>query len=102
MAERFAFDVEWHDQKSEQTYLLQLLVTPSESVVELFDPARKRMFLKRTHCPDVKLEQLFVGATVVLLSRALRIVGYADEYTRTRLSARRERCGATHVLLAPC
>ncbi len=99
MAERLAFDVEWLDPKSNITWKYQLLHTPAHETIEMYETATRRAFLKRTHMPSIKLEHLFIGATVVIFARTMRVTGYADEATRIRLAALRERCARAHSTL---
>jgi hypothetical protein len=90
--ERYAFDCEWLDPHSKVTWAYQLLYTPADGCAEIFDPKARKMFLKKTPVPAIKLAQLNVGASVVIMARTLRITGLADDFTRTRLAASRERC----------
>lgn len=99
--ERYAFDVEWLDPHSKVLWHYQLLFTPADGCAELYDPKARRMFLKKTPVPSVKLEHLAVGASVVVMARTLKITGLADEFTRKRLAAQRERCGAPLRSAAP-
>ena len=99
---RYAFDVTWMDPSSKVEWAYILLHTPHDAGVELYDPKHRKTFLKKTAMPAVKLEHLFVGATVVVLARTLKIVGYADEATRKRLATQRERCARVqHALRQP-
>ena len=88
-AERYAFTVEWLDPSSKVTWQYQLLHTPADTGVEIYDPKNKKMFLKKTPMPQLKLEHLFVGASVVVLARTLKVTGYADAFTASRLAAGR-------------
>lgn len=90
MAERYAFTVEWRDPVSQVVWTYTLLFFADASV-ELYDPKARRTFLKRTPVPGVRLEHLAVGANVVVMARTLRVTGYADEATRSKLAAQRER-----------
>jgi len=56
-----------------------------------FDIKTKRIFLKKTKCEGLKLESLFLGATVDLFSRQIKFTDYGDEFTRSRLSQQKER-----------
>jgi nucleoside-diphosphate kinase len=56
------------------------------------------MFLKRSQYPDLKLENLFVGSTVVIFGRQLKIVEYADFATKEALTKAKEH---TFALLRP-
>ena len=91
MADRYAFNVTWMDPSSKVEWAYILLHTPHDAGIEIYDPKNRKTFLKKTAMPAVKLEHLFVGATVVVLARTLKIVGYADDATRNRLAAQRER-----------
>jgi nucleoside-diphosphate kinase len=90
MTELLAFNVEWLDPKSGITWPLQLTLNPREETVELFDTRAQRLFLKRTHMPQIKLEHLFAGASIVCLARTLRVLGCADAATLRRLDSLRE------------
>eukprot|EP00904_Undaria_pinnatifida_P008389 jgi/Undpi1/4680/HiC_scaffold_18.g08034.m1 len=48
-----------------------------------------KMFLSKTHIKDLTPNELFVGGTVVVLSRELSIVDYADEGTRKYIQSLR-------------
>ena len=88
--ERLVFNVEWNDPKTGVLWPLQLLHSPRDETVELFDTRAQRVFLKRTHYPQVRLEHLFPGGTVVVLARTLRVLSYADAATKQRLDSTRE------------
>ena len=95
--ERLVFDVEWTDPKSGVLWPLQLVHSPRDETVELFDTRAQRVFLKRTHYPQVRLEHLFPGGVVVVLARTLRILSAADATTKKRLDSTRE---AVFILVA--
>ncbi|MCL4133011.1 UNVERIFIED_CONTAM: hypothetical protein GTU68_005282, partial [Idotea baltica] len=56
-----------------------------------YDIRSKKIFLKRVHIDGIEEKDLYVGNTVVILSRQLKIVDYADEFTRNEISRRRQR-----------
>lgn len=56
------------------------------------DIKNRRHLLKRIRYEDLKPEQLFVGGTVTVYSRQLKIIGYGDEYTRQRYETKEQRC----------
>jgi hypothetical protein len=43
------------------------------------------MFLRRTKCDTVTLGDLHIDAAVNILSRQMKITGFADEYTHVNL-----------------
>lgn len=49
------------------------------------------MFLKRTKVDDIGLEDLYIGSTINLFSRQLTFVDYGDDFTRNRLTMKKEK-----------
>ncbi len=88
----FSFVAEWLDPHSQllKQFLLTYHVNTSE--VEMNDLNTRRKFLKRTKLPPT-LDQsdLVKGSTIVLLSRQLKLVDYADTATRQLLQEKEER-----------
>lgn len=88
----FSFVAEWLDPHSQllKQYLLTYHVNTSE--VEMNDLNTRRKFLKRTKLPPTLDQSDFVkGSTIVLLSRQLKLVDYADMATRLLLQEKEER-----------
>jgi len=56
----------------------------------MFDPKTKRSFLKRMPVPELRMEDLYVGSTVTLHGRQLKIRGYLNEHTKEALEVNRE------------
>jgi len=50
-----------------------------------------RIFLKRTKMDNLKLEDFYIGSTVNILSRQLNFVDYGDDFTRKKISNKKER-----------
>lgn len=88
--ERFAFEVEWYDHGAGLLRKYQFFYYPKEKLIEMFDMKNRRTFLKKTEYPSIQLADLFIGATVSVYSRQLKVIGYADEYTRNKLGSKRE------------
>lgn len=47
--------------------------------------------MKKIKLEDIKPELLFVGSTVTILSRQLKLIDFGDEFTRAQLQAKSER-----------
>lgn len=47
-----------------------------------FDIKNKRTFLKRCEYGSLQLKDIYIGATVNVYSRQLKVVDYADQFTR--------------------
>jgi hypothetical protein len=48
-----------------------------------FDLKNKRIFLKRCEY-NLQLKDIFLGAVLNVYSRQLKVIDYADEFTRTK------------------
>ena len=56
-----------------------------------YDIKNHKSFLKRCRYDSITTDMLYIGATVTVYSRQLKLLDYADEFTRKRLSDRQER-----------
>lgn len=64
----------------------------------MYDTKNHRTFLRRCKCDTLRLEELFIGSTVNIMSRQLTFVEYGDDFTRRTLSSKKER---TLALIKP-
>ncbi|PHJ18514.1 nucleoside diphosphate kinase [Cystoisospora suis] len=85
------FRVTWYDRQADLTKDLILSYHRADNSVELYDPKLRRLFLKRTPAAVPLEDQLYVGNTVVVVSRQLKIVDYADERTHSALAPRLQK-----------
>ena len=83
----YSFVVEWFDTAASLSRKYTLTYFPSDSSLELFDLKNRRTFLKRTPYASVSLASLYLGATLTVYARTLRVISYGDESTRSRLEA---------------
>lgn len=56
-----------------------------------YDIKNRKTFLKRCRYDSITADMLYIGAVVTVYSRQLKLVDYADEFTRKSLSNRQER-----------
>merc|ERR1711959_202770 len=89
--ERFAFTVDWFDHSAGLVRKYQLLYHPKDSQIEMFDIKNRRTFLKKCEYPSIRLEDLYIGATISIYSRQLKVVEYADEFTTKKLAPKQEK-----------
>jgi len=71
--ERFAFNVEWYDASAMLVRKYQLFYYPKEKLIEMFDLKNRRTFLKKCEYPSIQLSDLYIGATVSIYSRQLKV-----------------------------
>lgn len=50
------------------------------------------MFLRRCKSGDIPVKDLYIGSSVVIYARQFKLTEFADEYTRKKLTASKERC----------
>lgn len=91
MDERYAFIAEWYDPNASLIRRYQLLFYVADNTVEMFDIKNRRLFLKRSKCPQVKFGDLFLGAVVNIHSRQLTIVDFGDDFTTKKLKSKKEK-----------
>ena len=65
----------------------------------MYDKKMCRVFIKRVVCPDIKLEDLFIGSKLTIFSRVIHIVGYGDIATSQKQQVNRE---STFAMIKPC
>lgn len=90
---QYSVNLEWVDPYSQLLRPFQLKFYEVDSTLEIFDTRQKRMFLKRVAPPEgTKLAELYVGNTVTIYSRKMKVVSYADERTARFFTRARSRC----------
>lgn len=89
--EKYGFIAEWYDVNASLIRRYQLLFYSLDETVEMFDIKNRRLFLKRSPVDNLKLKDLYIGATINVLSRHLNIVDYSDEATRKALGSVNEK-----------
>ncbi|WIA11558.1 hypothetical protein OEZ85_011667 [Tetradesmus obliquus] len=98
MSQRYAFVAEWLDPNSGVLWRYQLFYYKDTNELEMFDIKNRRHFLKRIKYDGVTLQQLYIGSTIVVYARQLRLIEYGDDFTRQSIEARAEK---TLALIKP-
>lgn len=89
------FVVEYFDPAPQLKKKFLLKYFPESHAVEMVDVKTKKMFLKKSPCPqEVTLADFVLGAKVFLYSRELEIIDYGDGATRQRLHHQLQKCCA--------
>lgn len=86
MEEILIFLVEWYDPlpQLKKKYILKYF--PSDHMVEMVDIKSRKLFLRKSPCPnDILPSDFNINKKVFLFSRELDIVDYGDAYTRDTL-----------------
>jgi nucleoside-diphosphate kinase len=88
---RYTFFVEWFDAQASLIRRYQLTYFMRDQTVEMYDIKNRRMFLKRSQFGHIQSEDLFLGAILNVYSRQVKIVEYADVFTRNDLEGTKSR-----------
>lgn len=96
--EKYIFEAEWYDKIATILKKFYLYYYPFDNTVELFDLKTRKTFLRRTTCEGIQAKDFYVGATVTIFSRSIRITDYADCNTRTKLQTKMQK---TFAMLKP-
>ena len=92
------FIVEWFDAQASIIRKYNLTYYLSDNTIDMFDIKNKRIFLKRTAYDGISLEDLRVGSIITVYSRQLKVVEYADLFTKGAFEAASER---TFAMIKP-
>ena len=90
-SERYSFIVEYLDTHAGLTFRYQLLFWAADSSVEMYDIKNRRSFLKKTRVPSITTKDFFLGATITVYSRQLKVVEYGDAHTERAFASARQR-----------
>lgn len=88
--DRYAFSAEWLDSIASLVRKYTVCFFPEDNSVQMIDTKTSRMFLRRTVVPNT-LNEFFLGNSVNICGRQLKIVDYADNKTRKELGSKLER-----------
>ena len=91
LEERYAFLAEYYDPNACLIRKYQLMFYVKDETCEMYDIKNKRLFLRRTKVPGLRMADLFLGSIVSIHSRQLTIKDFADEFTRKKLRAKTEK-----------
>uniref|UniRef100_A0A7S3GCI2 DM10 domain-containing protein n=1 Tax=Palpitomonas bilix TaxID=652834 RepID=A0A7S3GCI2_9EUKA len=89
--ERYSFIVEWLDVAASLIRQYQLLYYGNDGTVEMHDLKNRRVFLKRSKVDTISKKDLFLGATINVHARQLKVVDFCDDFTRQKLSVKAEK-----------
>ena len=78
----FMFVVDFFDPQADLIRKYNLSYFSVDNSIQMYDIKNKRIFLKRTLYPDLKISDLRIGGTIHIFARPLKIVEYGDEFTR--------------------
>lgn len=84
--EKYRFLVDWFDPSTKIKKQFILSYYASDGSVDMYNIKTKKLFLRRIQCDNVRIEDLFIGSVINILSRQLFIVDFGDRWTAARFS----------------
>lgn len=96
--DRISFLGEHFDSKSSYYKNFVINFYPSDNSLDIFDKNLNRMFLKRTMSEEVELKDMFIGNTLRIYGRQIKLTDYADNYTKKIVDKTRQ---STIAILKP-
>jgi nucleoside-diphosphate kinase len=84
---RIAFVADYYDPQANMIRQYQLLYYTHDATIEMHDLKNKRVFLKRCPYPSLDAKELYVGSTITIFARQLRLSDFGDEATRKHFAA---------------
>lgn len=85
--EKLSMLVGWMDEVAGLERQFILTFWTREMMVEMTELRNKKIFLRKMKTEEIQEKDLFVGNSVTLLSRKLKVLDYGDEDTRARISS---------------
>jgi len=67
----------------------------------MYDIKNRRTFLKKVKVPSVKVDDLYLGATITVFSRQLKVVEYGDNFTESTFEQARQAGGVLRTSTPP-
>eukprot|EP01084_Bolivina_argentea_P269538 458115_1 len=84
----YTFVVEWYDSVADLSRKYNLTYWPKDGSLSMYDLAKNRLFLKRVANNDINFpNDLYVGKTILVYSRQLKIIDYADLFTKNKFES---------------
>jgi len=96
--DKYVIQVEWHDELASLNRTFTLFYYTADQTIEMYDVKQKKTFLKRSYCQTVSESDLFIGNTISVFGRDLKIKEYLNEATIATLQMKTER---TYAMLKP-
>ncbi|EGR31510.1 nucleoside diphosphate kinase 7, putative [Ichthyophthirius multifiliis] len=94
---RYIFVVEWYDKAASLVRTYNLTYFTHDKSIEMYDLKNKRVFLKRNEFP-MDEKEFYLGNLITVFSRQLKIVDFADVFTRQRFQEAKQR---TFAMIKP-
>ncbi|CAH0405301.1 unnamed protein product [Chilo suppressalis] len=83
--EKYSFIGEWYDNQASLIRRFNVFYYPTDDTLEMFDLKNRKTFVRRVKVNGINLESFYIGSTLYILGRLIKIVDFACEDTRNKL-----------------
>ncbi|XP_034831451.1 nucleoside diphosphate kinase homolog 7 isoform X1 [Maniola hyperantus] len=83
--DKYSFIGEWYDNQASLVRRFNVFYYPTDDTVEMYDLKNRKTFLRRVKVTGITLDNFFIGSTLPILGRLVKIVDFACEDTRNKL-----------------
>ncbi|CAG9581535.1 unnamed protein product [Danaus chrysippus] len=83
--DKYSFIGEWYDNQASLIRKFNIFYYPTDDTIEMFDLKNRKTFLRRVKVNGVTLDNFYIGSTLLILGRMVKIIDFACEDTRSKL-----------------
>ena len=84
----YTFIVEWYDSVADLNKKYRLTYWLKDNSLSMYDITKNKLFLKRITNKDITFpNDLYIGKTIIIYSRQLKIIDYADTFTKNKFNS---------------
>lgn len=84
-SDKYAFLGEWYDNEASQLRKFNVFYYPNDDTIEMYDLKLRKIFLRRVKVQGVTLDNFYIGATLHILGRLIKIIDFRCEDTKRKL-----------------
>ncbi|PZC75173.1 nucleoside diphosphate kinase 7 [Helicoverpa armigera] len=97
-SDKYSFIGEWYDNQASLIRRFTVFFYPTDDTLEMFDQRNRKTFVRRVKVHGISLDSFYIGCTLYILGRLIKIVDFACEDTRKKLHKDMQ---ITFVLIKP-
>lgn len=83
--DKYSFIGEWYDNQASLIRKFNIFYYPTDDTIEMFDLKNRKTFLRRVKVNGVTLDNFYIGSTLLILGRMVKIIDFACEDTKSKL-----------------
>ncbi|XP_026759040.2 nucleoside diphosphate kinase 7-like [Galleria mellonella] len=83
--DKYSFIGEWYDNQASLIRRFNVFYYPTDDTIEMYDLKNRKTFVRRVKINGITLENFYIGCTLYILGRLIKIVDFACEDTKKKL-----------------